>query len=158
ADFTEQTRSGIGWARRRKKGFCERWLQKTEGTFAGRSRRENQSYSVKISDHRTQEGLMRKLILLFLLCATTVFAAPQTMRLDYYHTGSFTQEIFSMDRVVIEPLPWPGDPNHAIDDTNLGRFFFEVRDQKTDQVLYSRGYATVYGEWELTDEAKKITR
>jgi hypothetical protein len=101
---------------------------------------------------------MRKLILLFILCASTLFAAPQTMRLDYYHTGSFTQEIFSMDRVVIEPLPWPGNPNHAIDDTNLGRFFFEVRDQKTDQVLYSRGYATVYGEWELTDEAKKITR
>ena len=30
------------------------------------------------------------------------------MRLDYYHTGDASQEVFSVDRVVIEPLPWPG--------------------------------------------------
>jgi hypothetical protein len=94
-----------------------------------------------------------------LLCFySAAFAAPQTMRLDYYHTGTATQEMFSVDRVVIEPLPWPGDPNKAIDDTNLGKYFFEVRDQKTKQVLYSRGFASIYGEWETTDEAKTMTR
>ena len=85
-------------------------------------------------------------------------AAPQTMRLDYYHTGDAKQEVFSFDRVVIEPLPWPGDLNKAVDDTNLGKYFFEVRDQKTQRVLYSRGFASVYGEWETTDEAQKIKR
>ena len=54
-------------------------------------------------------------------------AAPQTMRVDYFHTGDAKQEIFSFDRAVIEPLPWPGDPNKGIDDTNLGKYFFEVQ-------------------------------
>ncbi len=84
------------------------------------------------------------------------FAAPQTMRLDYYHTGTATEEVFSVDRIVLEPLPWPGDPARAIDDTNLGKYFFEVRDQQTKAVLYSRGFASIYGEWETTDEAKTL--
>src|ERR1700704_1472582 len=93
-----------------------------------------------------------------LLLSTATQAAPATMRLDYYHTGDAKQELFSVDRVVIEPLPWPGDLSKAIDDTNLGKYFFEVRDQTTKRVLYSRGFASIYGEWETTDEAKSIVR
>ena len=97
---------------------------------------------------------------LFLLClfATVAFAAPATMRLDYYHTGNASHELFSLDRVVVEPLPWPGNPNRPLDDTNLGKYFFEVRDQQTGKLLYSRGFASVYGEWETTDEAKHANR
>jgi len=80
------------------------------------------------------------------------------MRLDYNHTGNAKQELFSLDRVIIEPLPWPGDLHQTIDTTNLGKYFFEVRDQKTNRVLYSRGFASVYGEWETTDEAEKMLR
>ena len=80
------------------------------------------------------------------------------MRVDYYHSGNAEREIFSLDRVVIEPLSWPGDPSQAIDNSNLGKYFFEVRDQKTNKVLYSRGFASIYGEWETTDEAKTINR
>jgi hypothetical protein len=97
------------------------------------------------------------LILLFALTAEA-FAASQTMRLDYYHTGNSSQEMFSVDRIVIEPLPWPGNPQKMIDDTNLGKYLFEVRDQKSKRILYSRGFASVYGEWEATDEAKTMNR
>lgn len=93
-----------------------------------------------------------------LLCLSTVRAATQTMRLDYYHTGDAASEIFSVDRVVIEALPWPGDLKQAIDTSNLGKYLFEVRDAKTKQVLYSRGFASIYGEWETTDEAKSVKR
>ena len=41
------------------------------------------------------------------LTAATVHAA-QTMRVDFYHTGNAKEERFSVDRVVVEPLPWPG--------------------------------------------------
>jgi len=85
-------------------------------------------------------------------------AAPQTMRLDFYHTGNAAQELFSVDRVVLEPLAWPGNPERAIDETNLGKYLFEVRDQKTNRLLYSRGFASIYGEWETTDEAKNVNR
>ena len=53
-------------------------------------------------------------------------AAPRTMRVDYYHTGNASEERFSLDRVVLEPLAWPGNPDRPVDDTNLGKYFFEV--------------------------------
>jgi hypothetical protein len=93
-----------------------------------------------------------------LLFAVPLFAAPKTMRVDYYHTGNDHQETFSLDRIVIEPTPWPGDPRKAIDDTNLGKYFFEVRDRATNRVVYSRGFASIFGEWEQTEEAKLMNR
>ena len=42
------------------------------------------------------------LTLSFLLMSVLeALAAPPTMRLDYYHTGSATPELFSVDRVVV---------------------------------------------------------
>jgi hypothetical protein len=80
---------------------------------------------------------------------------PRTLRVDYLHSGTATEEHFSVDRVVLEPLPWPGDPSRAIDGTNLGKYFFEVVEPSSGRVLYSRGFASVYGEWEETPEAKQ---
>src|SRR5215510_6338693 len=84
--------------------------------------------------------------------------APRTMRLDYFHTGNAAQEILSLDRIVLEPLPWPGTPRKPIDETNLGKYLFEVRDRATNRLIYSRGFSSVYGEWETTDEAKSVNR
>lgn len=95
--------------------------------------------------------------LLFCL-SLAALAAPATMRLDYFHTGDATHELFSVDRIVIEPLPWPGDVTKAVDDTNLGNYFFEVRDQASGGLLYSRGFSSVYGEWITTEEAKNASR
>lgn len=85
-------------------------------------------------------------------------SAPRTMRLDYYHSGNASEELFSLDRIVLEPLAWPGNPRKAVDDTNLGKYLFEVRDRNTNQILYSRGFASIYGEWETTAEAKSLNR
>jgi len=93
-----------------------------------------------------------------ILFVSSTLQATETMRVDYYHSGNAEREMFSLDRVVIEPLPWPGDLSQAIDNSNLGKYFFEVREQKTRKVLYSRGFASVYGEWETTDEAKTLNR
>ncbi|MCI0411204.1 IgA Peptidase M64 [bacterium] len=102
---------------------------------------------------------MKQILLAFLLITTTVYAAPpQTMRVDYFHTGDANHEVFSLDRVVIEPLPWPGNLDKSVDDTNLGRYLFEVIDRRTNRAIYSRGFASVYGEWETTDEARKMHR
>ena len=77
------------------------------------------------------------------------------MRVDYLHTGTATEEHFAVDRVVLEPLAWPGHRDRAIDATNLGKYFFEVVDPSSQRVLYSRGFASIYGEWETTPEAKQ---
>ena len=85
-------------------------------------------------------------------------ALRRTMRLDYYHTGNAREERFSVDRVVLEPLPWPGNPGRPIDTTNRGKYFFEVADAGSGAVLYSRGFSSIYGEWETTGEAKEVDR
>jgi hypothetical protein len=86
-----------------------------------------------------------------------VFFAERTMRVDYFHTGNATTEIVSLDRVVADG-PWAGSKKRLLDDTNLGKYFFEVRDTESERLLYSRGFASIYGEWETTGEAKIMYR
>ncbi|HEX7313114.1 MAG TPA: IgA Peptidase M64 [Pyrinomonadaceae bacterium] len=107
---------------------------------------------------KTVAAVLALLFLSLLLPTAGARQATRTLRLDYYHTGTATEEVFSLDRAVVEPLPWPGNPRRAVDDSNLGKYFFEVKDAKTGRVLYSRGFASIYGEWETTDEAKTLRR
>ncbi|MGE3844971.1 MAG: M64 family metallopeptidase, partial [Vicinamibacterales bacterium] len=67
-------------------------------------------------------------------------------------------EQFAVDRIVIEPAPWPGDPRKALDETNLGKYLFEIRDRSTNRLVFSRGFASIYGEWETTGEARERQR
>ena len=98
------------------------------------------------------------LTVLALSMSAAMTAAPRTLRVDYYHTGNASEERFSLDRVVVEPLEWPGNPDRFLDDTNLGKYFFEISDAASGKPLFSRGYASVYGEWETTGEAKQRMR
>ena len=95
------------------------------------------------------------LALLLAASAPAPSAAPHTFRVDYFHTGNATEERFSLDRLVVEPLPWPGNPTRALDETNLGKYLFEVRERETNRLVYSRGFASIYGEWESTAEAQR---
>ncbi len=81
----------------------------------------------------------------------------RTMRLDYFHTGGLGSEIVSLDRVVSDG-PWAGSLTRLLDDLNLGPYLFEVVDVATNRVLYSRGFASLYGEWETTDEPRTASR
>jgi hypothetical protein len=102
---------------------------------------------------------MRSMFLALLAAATLVAGAPPpTLRVDYYHTGNARTETFSLDRVVREPLPWPGNPARTVDDSNLGKYRFQVTDAASGKLLYSRGFCSIYGEWETTEEASKASR
>ena len=50
---------------------------------------------------------MNRFLVILALCATTSLASAQnTMRVDY-HSGNSDTEMFSLDRLILEPLPWP---------------------------------------------------
>src|SRR2546422_5608286 len=104
----------------------------------------------------SKTNLLFRYLLAWIFLSGLVFAqgAPRTMRVDYYHSGNASQELFSLDRVVVEPLAWPGNLRKTIDELNLGKYLFEVREIGTNRILYSRGFASIYGEWETTAEAK----
>lgn len=97
------------------------------------------------------------LALLLAAAAAAQTTAPRTMRVDYYHTGDSAHEQFALDSVVLEGA-WPGPPDRWIDDTNLGKYLFEVVDRATNRVIYSRGFASIFGEWQTTDEAGQQAR
>ena len=98
------------------------------------------------------------LVLVLFLAAARAGAAQETMRVDYYHTGNDKEEWFSLDRILIEPLPWAGNPARPLDTTNNGKYFFEILDQDNGRAIYSRGFNSIYGEWETTAEAKLMNR
>ncbi|SDG25770.1 MULTISPECIES: IgA Peptidase M64 [unclassified Duganella] len=105
--------------------------------------------------------MLRRLISLLALFACIVpalAAQPATMRLDYLHSGNALDEHYAIERVVIEPLPWPGNLTQTIDQTNRGNNLVEVVDAKTGKLLYSRGFSTIFAEWRTTDEATRANR
>lgn len=80
-----------------------------------------------------------------------------TLRFDYFHSGTASDEHVSLDTLRAEN-DWPGSRVHLLDDTNLGKYMFTVVDPATNQIVYSRGFCSIFGEWETTGEAKKIWR
>ncbi|MHC4398664.1 MAG: IgA Peptidase M64 [Planctomycetota bacterium] len=96
-------------------------------------------------------------ILLPAVEATADNEAPDTWRLDYYHTGGLGTEIFSLDKIVVEPLPWAGHPAGHLDPSKSGPYCFEVRDA-AGRVVYSRGFSSIFAEWTTTAEARRMHR
>ncbi len=80
------------------------------------------------------------------------YFGPSTMRVDYYHTGTKGEERFSLDRVY-EEGPWPGSSTQLLDTLNLGEFLVRVYDSATNALIYSRGFSSIFHEWQTTDEA-----
>ena len=117
---------------------------------------------------------MKKIIIITILCAilfqTTIYSQQtirfdkyfldKTMRMDFYHTGIKDQEIISLDVVYEEPASlvhdkklWGGSKVNLIDTLNFGKYMVKVFDLKTNQLIYSRGFSSLFGEWQTTDEA-----
>jgi hypothetical protein len=84
--------------------------------------------------------------------------APATLRVDIQHAGDAKEERYALERVVVEPLPWAGNPDRPVDGSNRGAQRFEVRDEASGKLLYSRGYGTIFNEWRSTEEAGSMQR
>jgi len=76
----------------------------------------------------------------------------KTMRVDYHHTGTRGEESFSLDQIFQEE-PWPGSRTNLVDTLNLGEYLLRVFDAQNGVLLYSRGYCTIFNEWQSTAEA-----
>lgn len=50
----------------------------------------------------------------------------QTMRVDYFHSGTSTEEHFSVDRILNDGV-WAGSRTILKDDLNLGLYFLKFR-------------------------------
>ena len=89
---------------------------------------------------------------------SSIAANPGTMRIDFYHTGNNETEIFSLDRVVLEPLSFSGNLEQPRDKTLRGKYSFEIVDPESGDIAWSRSFSSIYGEWETTGEARQMNR
>jgi len=84
------------------------------------------------------------------------FFLDKTMRLDLFHSGNSKEDHYAIDAIVSDGK-WPGSKTQLIDPLELGMYFFEVLDSETKILLYSRGFSSIFGEWQSTPEAEKET-
>lgn len=106
-----------------------------------------------------------KLIFLLLLFISITYSQinfddyfeEKTLRLDYFHTGDSLNDQYSLDELFEEPF-WGGSKVNLIDKFNYGRYKFEVYDKEANVLIYSRGYSTIFNEWQTTEEAKHTTK
>lgn len=97
---------------------------------------------------------MRTVLLLLLAVSAE---AADTMRIDYVHSGNREVEMFSLDQVVLEALPFPGNLERPVDTTLRGKYLFEIINSGGETV-WTRSFSSIYGEWETTGEARQINR
>jgi hypothetical protein len=76
----------------------------------------------------------------------------KTLRVDYYHTGTKGEEQISLD-MAYEEGPWPGSKRQLLDPLNRGEYMVRVYDLKSAVLIFSRGYSTIFNEWQTTEEA-----
>lgn len=81
----------------------------------------------------------------------------RTLRIDYVHSGNHDTEFYFIDELLDEPY-WGGSKVNLIDTLGYGDYFFEVVDVATGDVIYSRGYSTLFREWQTTDEAQTTSK
>jgi hypothetical protein len=106
-----------------------------------------------------------KLISFFLLLVSIAYSQVKfddyfenkTLRFDYFHTGTKDSNSYSFDELIEEPY-WGGSKVNLIDKFNYGRYKFEVYDTESNKLIYSRGYSTIFNEWQTTEEAKHTTK
>ena len=80
-----------------------------------------------------------------------------TLRFDYHPAGNAGEEHIAPAGFRLEGA-WPGGRGALLDDSDTGRYLFVVEDAASHAPLYSRGFCSIYGEWETTGEAKKTWR
>lgn len=85
------------------------------------------------------------------------FFFDRTLRFDFYHGGDSRTETYRFDALKAEPY-WGGSKRSLVDTTGLGNQFFRIVDLETEREIYSRGYCTLFNEWQDTEEATRIAR
>ncbi|MBU1096058.1 MAG: IgA Peptidase M64 [Bacteroidetes bacterium] len=81
----------------------------------------------------------------------------KALRFDYLHIGNNSEETFVFDEMKLEPY-FSGSFNSLIDTFYYGNHFFNVKDSQSGKLIYSRGFSSLFQEWQSTEEATKYKR
>ncbi len=109
---------------------------------------------------------MRLKIFLFILTFPFVLKAQpdfqkyfkdQSFRFDFLLGGNNTDVTVYPQQMKKEPF-WGGTKTNLIDPFNYGSYRFRIFDVKSDSLIFSKGFSTLFQEWQTTAEAKKTNK
>lgn len=106
----------------------------------------------------------RFLLVLFILpalCSSQIdfdnYFLNQSMRFDFLLGGNSKEERVYPEQIKKEPY-WAGSKKNLVAAFNYGNYRFRIFDAKSDSLLFSRGFSTLFEEWQSTAEAKEIDK
>jgi len=85
------------------------------------------------------------------------FFTSNTMRVDFVFAGNATNEQIYLHQIKKEPY-WGGPKINLIDNLDYGEYKFELWDVQSGSLIYSKGFCTLFEEWQTTDEAKLVDK
>lgn len=104
--------------------------------------------------------LLIAVLVLFQLQAQAQFDTyftDKALRIDYYHTGNHSEDIYSLDRLLQEPY-WGGSKTTMTDIFSYGKYRLLMYDSESSKLIYSTTYNTLFQEWQTTSEAKTTVK
>lgn len=81
----------------------------------------------------------------------------KSMRFDFLLGGNKNEVKVFPQQIKQEPF-WAGSQKNLIDVFNFGSYRFRVFDLKSDSLIFSKGFSTLFQEWQTTAEAKSMDR
>lgn len=85
------------------------------------------------------------------------YFTEKVLRYDFLLSGNSQKTLVYPAGMKEEPL-YAGSKKNLIDSFNSGNFKYEVFDEADNILIYSRGFCTLYQEWQTTPEAKTMER
>lgn len=81
----------------------------------------------------------------------------KSLRIDFALSGNAATQSAAVQQIREEPV-WGGPQKNLIDPFEYGGYYVKVYDEATNQLLYTRGFNTLFEEWLTTDQAKTETQ
>lgn len=81
----------------------------------------------------------------------------KSLRFDFLLGGNNKETIVYPQGMKQEPF-WAGSKTNLTDPFNYGSYRFRVFDIKSDSLIFSKGFSTLFQEWQTTAEAKETNK
>ena len=108
-----------------------------------------------------------KLKILTLLLIFPIFTFAQVNYNKYFKNNSLRFDfLLGGNKTDVQVYPvqmkkgpfWAGSKKHLTDNFNYGSYRFRVFDAKSDSLIFSKGFSTLFQEWQTTTEAKETDK
>jgi len=85
------------------------------------------------------------------------YFTEESLRIDFILSGNATVTQASIFELKKEPF-WGGSTMHTLDAFDYGEFRINVKDSTNQSIIFSRGFCSLFEEWQTTNEANSVDK